>query len=115
MFFFFFSSRRRHTRLTCDWSPDVCSSDLVVVGAVMDALKLVPPERERELDVRRRGRVVGALVVRVVAEAHLLFRDALLDVPRQTRLLPLVVEARGIGGSGEVLHLHLLELARAED
>src|SRR6266480_6442840 len=25
---FFFSSRRRHTRLTCDWSPDVCSSDL---------------------------------------------------------------------------------------
>src|SRR5438477_6853378 len=25
---FFFSSRRRHTRLTCDWSSDVCSSDL---------------------------------------------------------------------------------------
>src|SRR6266571_7982388 len=25
--FFFFSSRRRHTRLTCDWSSDVCSSD----------------------------------------------------------------------------------------
>src|SRR6267142_5124238 len=28
-YFFFFSSRRRHTRLTCDWSSDVCSSDLV--------------------------------------------------------------------------------------
>src|SRR5690242_483092 len=28
VFFFFFSSRRRHTRLTCDWSSDVCSSDL---------------------------------------------------------------------------------------
>src|SRR6266571_5852794 len=28
MFSFFFSSRRRHTRLTCDWSSDVCSSDL---------------------------------------------------------------------------------------
>src|SRR5690242_21718670 len=27
-FCFFFSSRRRHTRLTCDWSSDVCSSDL---------------------------------------------------------------------------------------
>src|SRR6266480_5692249 len=26
--FFFFSSRRRHTSLTCDWSSDVCSSDL---------------------------------------------------------------------------------------
>src|SRR6266571_5015068 len=24
---FFFASRRRHTRLTCDWSSDVCSSD----------------------------------------------------------------------------------------
>src|SRR4051812_49646762 len=31
-FFFFFSSRRRHTRLTCDWSSDVCSSDLRVRG-----------------------------------------------------------------------------------
>src|SRR5260370_27515646 len=25
---FFFSSRRRHTRFKCDWSSDVCSSDL---------------------------------------------------------------------------------------
>src|SRR5689334_24093359 len=28
LFFFFFSSRRRHTRWNCDWSSDVCSSDL---------------------------------------------------------------------------------------
>src|SRR5260221_13900566 len=27
--FFFFSSRRRHTRSLCDWSSDVCSSDLM--------------------------------------------------------------------------------------
>src|SRR5882762_6115473 len=27
-FVFFFSSRRRHTRFKCDWSSDVCSSDL---------------------------------------------------------------------------------------
>src|SRR3989344_596679 len=26
--YIFLSSRRRHTRLTCDWSSDVCSSDL---------------------------------------------------------------------------------------
>src|SRR6266480_860341 len=32
MIFFFFSSRRRHTRLTCDWSSDVCSSDLAGSG-----------------------------------------------------------------------------------
>src|SRR5689334_24688278 len=36
LFFFFFSSRRRHTRWNCDWSSDVCSSDL---------------HRERNLDV----------------------------------------------------------------
>src|SRR5690625_3397861 len=29
LFLFFFSSRRRHTRWPCDWSSDVCSSDLV--------------------------------------------------------------------------------------
>src|SRR5437588_324499 len=28
LYFFFFSSRRRHTRSLCDWSSDVCSSDL---------------------------------------------------------------------------------------
>src|SRR5438034_4322953 len=27
---FFFSSRRRHTRSLCDWSSDVCSSDLTL-------------------------------------------------------------------------------------
>src|SRR5947207_13746891 len=28
---FFFSSRRRHTRSLCDWSSDVCSSDLIPI------------------------------------------------------------------------------------
>src|SRR5260370_7651777 len=28
MWFFFFSRRRRDTRFKCDWSSDVCSSDL---------------------------------------------------------------------------------------
>src|SRR2546430_10796699 len=27
----FFSSRRRHTRFDCDWSSDVCSSDLEAI------------------------------------------------------------------------------------
>src|SRR5713226_9824727 len=42
MLFFFFSSRRRHTRWTGDWSSDVCSSDLGLLGnrlaAVLGAL-----------------------------------------------------------------------------
>src|SRR2546430_5550198 len=33
MFLFFFSSRRRHTRFDCDWSSDVCSSDLAPARA----------------------------------------------------------------------------------
>src|SRR2546430_17110008 len=32
---FFFSSRRRHTRFDCDWSSDVCSSDLMAVPAAV--------------------------------------------------------------------------------
>src|SRR5438270_2343866 len=34
---FFFSSRRRHTRFDCDWSSDVCSSDLGTLLPAMTA------------------------------------------------------------------------------
>src|SRR4030066_1810069 len=39
VFLFFFSSRRRHTRFKCDWSSDVCSSDLMIalIKAAKDA------------------------------------------------------------------------------
>src|SRR6266478_10232732 len=33
--FFFFSSRRRHTRFDCDWSSDVCSSDLEQLDGIV--------------------------------------------------------------------------------
>src|SRR5438477_12397071 len=39
---FFFSSRRRHTRLTCDWSSDVCSSDLAEVDDRLPSPTLSP-------------------------------------------------------------------------
>src|SRR5438034_10906818 len=39
-FFFFFSSRRRHTRSLCDWSSDVCSSDLPAPDAERGAVEL---------------------------------------------------------------------------
>src|SRR2546430_12862496 len=32
---FFVSSRRRHTRFDCDWSSDVCSSDLFHLAAIV--------------------------------------------------------------------------------
>src|SRR2546427_6002908 len=37
-FFFFFSSRRRHTRFDCDWSSDVCSSDLAAQRIAQELL-----------------------------------------------------------------------------
>src|SRR2546427_8947434 len=38
--FFFFSSRRRHTIFDCDWSSDVCSSDLPVANTPQAILDL---------------------------------------------------------------------------
>src|SRR5688572_7554400 len=46
-FFFFFSSRRRHTRFDCDWSSDVCSSDLVEFPNAEDAGLAVADDAER--------------------------------------------------------------------
>src|SRR5256886_9263698 len=42
---FFFSSRRRHTRFDCDWSSDVCSSDL---GRGAGRSRGAPPGRRGE-------------------------------------------------------------------
>src|SRR5438034_7177597 len=41
-FFFFFSSRRRHTRSLCDWSSDVCSSDLLDSRGAPATVSVVP-------------------------------------------------------------------------
>src|SRR5438093_902034 len=52
---------------------------------------------------------------RVLAEAEEVVVDAEVVVPAAARREPLVEEAWCVGRSAEVLHLHLLELARAED
>src|ERR1022692_392821 len=59
---FFFSSRRRHTRLQGDWSPDVCSSDVLVqkaysYGASADGEGLVPRAKDRETNTGNSGSV----------------------------------------------------------
>src|SRR5882762_9480820 len=59
LLFFFFSSRRRHTRFKCDWSSDVCSSDLVGESgcgksvSALSIMRLVPDPP---------GRIVGGTV-----------------------------------------------------
>src|SRR5215467_4801701 len=54
MFFFFFSSRRRHTRLQGDWSSDVCSSDLDLVGPA-----LLGPVHRHRASARHARRLTG--------------------------------------------------------
>src|SRR5688572_23383107 len=44
LFVFFFSSRRRHTRFDCDWSSDVCSSDL---STIIEGLRRKDEEMRR--------------------------------------------------------------------
>src|SRR5688572_32970090 len=63
---FFFSSRRRHTRFDCDWSSDVCSSDLPlkksVIGqqiAAADGIEAAHGAHEVSLDFRSEERRVG--------------------------------------------------------
>src|SRR2546430_7144889 len=77
--FFFFSSRRRHTRFDCDWSSDVCSSDL-------DRPRNVLPQRvdeRRAVGLGQHERVLAgqrAGVVEILARRH-----ALVAEPRERR------------------------------
>src|SRR2546430_7685380 len=55
---FFFSSRRRHTRFDCDWSSDVCSSDLA------HTLRLI---QQQGRDVFYKGEIARAIVAKSAA------------------------------------------------
>src|SRR6266480_5416343 len=74
--FFFFSSRRRHTRLTCDWSSDVCSSDLQPLVQLSRARSPAGGLREPDgFHPRRVHAGHGAPAVRVVGlPGHRLLR-----------------------------------------
>src|SRR5260221_10705969 len=65
--FFFFSSRRRHTRSLCDWSSDVCSSDLLGLrdAVLHHLLRLVGVGAQAESDGQRHHAVAGGLAAHV--------------------------------------------------
>src|SRR5256886_12499720 len=70
---FFFSSRRRHTRFDCDWSSDVCSSDLSTIGnrGVEQSLLTRNPHKE-VLPMRRSSAIlVAILLLAAVAVAQM--------------------------------------------
>src|SRR3989344_5489134 len=84
---FCFSSRRRHTRLTCDWSSDVCSSDLHFTksdGSALDAAErevLMPLIHDRMVENVLPG----------LTQAAELFRE---DAPAPLRVVDLVAGGR---------------------
>src|SRR5688572_32681471 len=65
---FFFSSRRRHTRFDCDWSSDVCSSDLPGRGRSNTAVsgRSARKHHERVHVVHLRALEVGVEVDRLL-------------------------------------------------
>src|SRR5207237_5448340 len=86
---FFFSSRRRHTRFKCDWSSDVCSSDLdVEVGKLLPrpiGVFAVPAERRADfndvVDMARQGQALGYEVHTAERDGQLLLSfDRSLDL-----------------------------------
>src|SRR5690242_20787983 len=74
--FFFFSSRRRHTRLTCDWSSDVCSSDLQGVGGIAATFR----------DITERKAFEDQL-------SHMALHDALTGLPNRALFLDRLTQA----------------------
>src|SRR5438034_11471255 len=105
--FFFFSSRRRHTRSLCDWSSDVCSSDLELIHELAVARENEYTVEEVELAIHAHptmseavaqaaldslGRVVGQGPVRVSRQLGLGHMSFML--PRDPR--PARTAARGV-------------------
>src|SRR6266481_5523304 len=92
IYFFFFSSRRRHTRWNCDWSSDVCSSDLDHASPGCTSHELY----KGVLDDRSRGVFDGRIIVRQDAQksdAHqtnknlLVSEEALVDTTPRLQIL----------------------------
>ncbi|GAA2772815.1 hypothetical protein GCM10020219_048590 [Nonomuraea dietziae] len=90
----------------------------VEVGAVGDALELAPlraGEVEAVLHVDGALGVVRQLLLGVLVEPEVVLVDAQVGVPAEALVDPVLVPLLVGSGLDEELHLHLLELAGAED
>ena len=84
--FFFFKQKTAYEIYQCDWSSDVCSSDLAIQVAVMGCVVNGPGEaREADIGIaagKKRGHLfIKGQVVRVVPESEMV--DALVDEARK--------------------------------
>src|SRR5688572_492057 len=80
-FFFFFSSRRRHTRFDCDWSSDVCSSDLERVTEPYEVGIVSPNGKRAMLELARGLKERGVTAVIDPGQGLPLFeRDELVEL-----------------------------------
>src|SRR2546430_7671347 len=111
---FFFSSRRRHTRFDCDWSSDVCSSDLLAGALERERLIIRPAQffAAHQVDTQL-GRRVSEILRREqrvrLDDNTLLAYDALLLA---TGSRPRSLDAPGT----ELPGVHVLRtLARSEE
>src|SRR5215211_8581635 len=81
LFFFFFSSRRRHTRSLCDWSSDVCSSDLEAALKLTEAhggdVQLVSMAGPGAPETMRKALAMGAATGTLVTDETLGGSDTL--------------------------------------
>src|SRR5256886_13411238 len=72
--FFFFSSRRRHTRFDCDWSSDVCSSDLQEGAIFCERIEAGVAEQEVQFaSIEAGAKLLSAknrALLRIIAEWH---------------------------------------------
>src|SRR5260370_4836994 len=95
--FFFFSSRRRHTRFKCDWSSDVCSSDLPLADIRAFVAKFrsytdigaLPPvilAALRRHMVALAGEIADGLIFANASRSHM--ADSLAAIPAEKRADP---------------------------
>ena len=85
----------------------------VEVRAGVNAFDLLEAEREVVLDIGRGIGIVRQLLM--VVETVAVVAEAQRAVPCHTGLLPCLPPLHLLAGAHEELHLHLLELAHAED
>src|SRR6266480_3748109 len=126
MCLFFFSSRRRHTRLTCDWSSDVCSSDLgapteAAILAHAEVVEAVAAANDSVLPARFAGGVPNEDELRRRLDGR---RESILEalgrvegcIELGLRVLPDTREGPSQPASGsEYMRRRLDEIARAEE